>query len=72
MKYFVRWYDEEEYTEMSDNFINAYSEFNKCFDELEKRYYTSIPAMILMFDKIEDDNMYFTRTYIDERGEIQR
>lgn len=71
MKYFVRWHDEEDYTEVSENFMSAYSEFNNCFNELEKRYYTNLPSMILMFDKVEGNNMYFTRTYIDEEGRVQ-
>ena len=75
MKYFVRWYDEQEYTEVSENFMNAYSEYNESFKGLNKRYYTELPAMILLFDgkagaDDEHSEMYFTRTYIDEQGKV--
>lgn len=70
MKYFVRWYDEQEYTEVSENFMNAYSEYNESFKGLNKRYYTELPAMILLFDGKAGDEMYFTRTYIDEQGKV--
>ena len=71
MRYFVKWYDEYDYTEVAEEYILHHNDFIKSLEELSKRYYEKLPCIILLFDKLENGCMYFTRTYIYNNNEIE-